>query len=195
MVNSRPSLSVVNQLILTRQAPLTPMPYNDKDSSNKILFSPDCILRRFPPEIRKCIFRAVVDLFFHDQPKYYERLCPSTIRYTINSSGKAVIGPYKEAPEGRSSFRCVPKCKRIFAGLWESLLPALEVALLADTEIHGEFITTRIEESTLVLAPGVPYLRYWGEHPIESDYVVWPRVEDISAKVRESVRAVVYNLE
>jgi hypothetical protein len=80
----------------------------------------------------------------------------------------------------------------VFGGLWFQLLPALELALFADTKLHSEFIVARIELSTLVLQPEIlpDYQLGYGY-----DYVAWPQVNRISPKVRSLVRSATYNLE
>jgi hypothetical protein len=142
----------------------------------------DCTLYQSPPEIRKEIFKAVLDLFFQEFRSRKE------IYYTLDMYGKQFVQP--STPHG---FQLAPRQDDIvFAGLWAQLLPTLELALFADTKLHGEFITARIEQSTLTLDPKIVpnYQLGYGY-----DYVAWPQVDKISLKVRSLVRSVTYMLE
>lgn len=157
-------------------------------SKTKTLNSPICTLKSFPKEhgkeIRKHIFSAIIALHFQEHPK------AQVIRYSMGYQGDQLVDPY--CPD---EYRPLSEAqaKRVFAGHYEVGLPALEVALLAEKELHGEFITTRIEQSTLLLEPML--VADW-EGAFESPAtVMWPRLEKISSKVRGLVRSVIFSLQ
>ena len=147
-----------------------------------IRVSQHCVLYRFPPEIRKEIFRAAIDLFFDE---FYGR---EDICYHIDVNGQFHTCLLKMH---RTPMASRPTTK-VFGGLREEHLPALEAALFPDTALHGEFIATRIEKSTLALLPALVRNDGLG---YGYDYVVWPQVDEISPKVRSMVRSVTYVLE
>jgi hypothetical protein len=147
-----------------------------------IRVSQHCVLYRFPPEIRKEIFKAAIDLFFQEFPRGED------IRYHVDGDGLSHKCPL-ELPIIPPAARPTAK---VFAGLYEKHLPALEAALFPDTALHGEFITTRIEKSTLALIPAL--VRYDELGPL-FDSVLWPRVDEVSPKVRSMVHSVTYAVE
>jgi hypothetical protein len=151
-------------------------------SDFKNLISKDCVLYKFAPELRKEIFKAVLELFFQEFRGRKE------IRHDLDMYGKQFI-----QPSTSSDFQWIQgQDDIVFTGLWFQLLPALELALFADTKLHSEFIATRVEQSTLVLQPEIlpGYQLGYGY-----DYVAWPQVNKISPKVRSLLRSVTYVLE
>lgn len=48
----------------------------------------------------------------------------------------------------------------MFAGLQETSLPDLEIALFPDRNLHGEFITARIEALSITLQPGLVIINF-----------------------------------
>jgi hypothetical protein len=77
----------------------------------------DCILYRFPPEIRKHIYKAILAKFFEEGGHDGE------IHYVVDEFGQTYpcMGKYIDR-DG----------KRIWAGLGEKRLPPFELALLPD---------------------------------------------------------------
>jgi hypothetical protein len=147
-----------------------------------IRVSEQCVLYRFPPEIRKEIFKAAIDLFFQEFPRGED------IRYHVDGDGLS----HKCPLELQNIPLVAHPTTRTFAGLYERHLPALEAALFPDTALHEEYITTRIEKSTLVLLPSL--IRDDQLGPLY-DRVIWPRVDEISPKVRSMVHSVTYAVE
>jgi hypothetical protein len=126
----------------------------------------------FPPEIRKELFKAAINQFFQEHPESQDLnygKCKSDRVQLLSNIGMNTNG-------------------RVFGGLEEDHLPALEIALFPDGDLHEEFIRTRIEMSTLLLTPCL-------KTAVHAFGVEWPSVKDVSAKVRGSVRAVAYETE
>lgn len=145
--------------------------------TNERRICPDCILYQLPPETRKEVFKAVLALYFEAYSKGRD------ICYHVSEKGWFHVCPQNGQAYGSGI---------IFAGRYKDDLPALETALFPDVGLHGEFITTRIEASNLVLMPGVVT-----DPGMNWDYfnVHWPRINKIPLKVRSLVRSIAYELE
>jgi hypothetical protein len=145
-----------------------------KASPFKTLVSPDCVLYRFAPEIRKLVFKAAIDIFFDKYPD------------------RANINYYPKQLQNIGFF---------FAGLARSDLPGLEVALFLDTQLHMEFTTSRVESSYLTMVSEVKWnrreLEYFSD--VESfrkaHETLWPRIETVFPMVRRFAHVVTYNVE
>lgn len=147
--------------------------------STKARILPKSTLYRFAPEIRKEIFKAVLALFFQEFPEL------KGIIYEVCPTGAPLLNP-----DTAGRFIMPDSRYRVYAGQYQRLLPALELALFVDPMLHEEFITTRIEESSLTLKANVI-----ADPKLGPDFVVWPRVNAVPRQVRTFIRSVTYVLE
>lgn len=152
--------------------------------STKARILPKSTLYRFAPEIRKEIFKAVLALFFQEFPEL------KGIIYEVCPTGAPLLNP-DTAEKSHLDLLIIPDSRyRVYAGQYQRLLPALELALFVDPMLHEEFITTRIEESSLTLKANVI-----ADPKLGPDFVVWPRVNAVPRQVRTFIRSVTYVLE
>jgi hypothetical protein len=79
------------------------------------------------------------------------------------------------------------------AGLRQRNLPALERALIVDTALHREFITTRVEMSVVTMVPIIERKR--NRHGGSTQLVSWPGSDAILPLIRDSARKICYELE
>jgi hypothetical protein len=135
--------------------------FNDITKASRI--TSRCILYKFPPENRKLIFNIVLETFFEEYQELRE------LRY---GGGKSMV-----------------RHERVFGGLGESWLPGLEIALFPDANLFGEFITTRVEASALILVPEITVLGAFEDRGIK-----WRNITSIPALVRKSIPVVVYQV-
>jgi hypothetical protein len=86
--------------------------------------------------------------------------------------------------------------ERRFAGLGESWLPALEVALFTDVGLHEEFVTIRLRSSILTLVPEhvLPQRRSTSANAAPRTRASWPDIQSIPLYVRNSVLTIVFEV-
>jgi hypothetical protein len=138
-----------------------------------------CLLYGFPLELRRELYKVILAVWFVAEKGGGHG---GDIHYIVAEFGQTFpcMGQYKNIHG-----------KRLWAGVGENCLPAFELALLPEVDLHDEFITTRVEISTLRLTPSVPHPCPNGCDPT----VKWPSIAKISPKLRGMVRTIAYDME
>jgi hypothetical protein len=132
-----------------------------------------CILFRFAPEIRKNIFQAILSQFFEEHPEHAE------LRF---------IGSYQE-----ESIAPVSQ-ERFFGGLREVDVPDFEHALAPEPILFREFVTTRLDATSLILAGESDFADRKPDKQLWDSQVHYPSLKVIPSLLKAWVKVVVFEI-